>query len=100
MSPGTSGSSAARADENGAPASAVQNSSAHSAGNGMPGIAISPTVPIPSTSQAIMTWRPREQVRQAGQQRTARDRRQVPHCVTLLLLTVSDRGALGKGPPR
>ena len=59
MSPGsTSGSSAARADESGAPASTVQNSSARSAGNGMPGIAISPTVPIPSTSQAIMTWRP------------------------------------------
>lgn len=58
MSPGsTSGSSAARADENGAPASTVQNSSAHSAGSGMPGIAISPTVPIRSTSQAIMTRR-------------------------------------------
>jgi hypothetical protein len=35
----------------------VQNSSAHSAGNGMPGIAISPTAPIQSTSQAIMTRR-------------------------------------------
>jgi len=58
MSPGSSAARADRADENGAPASAVRNSSAHSAGNGMPGIAISPTVPIPSTSQAIMTWRP------------------------------------------
>jgi hypothetical protein len=58
MSPGsTSGSSPARADESGAPASTVQSSSAQSAGNGMPGIAISPTVPIRSTSQAIMTRR-------------------------------------------
>ena len=43
--------------ENGAPASTVQNSRVHSAANGMPGMAISPTVPIRSTSQAIMTRR-------------------------------------------
>jgi hypothetical protein len=60
LSPGsTSGSKAARAEENGAPVSTVQNSSTHSAANGMPGTAISPTVPIRSTSQTIMTRRRR-----------------------------------------
>ena len=58
LSPGsTSGMSAARAEENGTPASTVQNSSVHSAANGMPGMAISPAVPTRNRSQTIMTRR-------------------------------------------
>ncbi len=58
MSPGsTSGMSAARADENGTPASTVQNSRMHSAAKGKLGIAISPTVPTRNRSQTIITRR-------------------------------------------
>jgi hypothetical protein len=52
-----SGSRAVRAEENGALVSTVQNNSVHSAANGRPGIAISPTVPTLIRSQAIMTRR-------------------------------------------
>ena len=58
VSPGsTSGSSADRAEENGAPSSTVTNSSPHSPANGMRGIAISATSPARMTSQMIITRR-------------------------------------------
>ena len=61
-----------------APRSArLQNSSTHSAAKSRLGIAISPTVPTRNRSQMIITRRCGKKVRQTGQQRAARDRRQV-----------------------
>ena len=58
VSPGRmSGSSADRAEENGAPSSTVKKSSPHSPANGMLGTAIAVTSPTRMTSQTIMTRR-------------------------------------------
>ena len=58
VSPGsTSGSSANRADEKGAPSSTVMNNSPHSPANGMLGSAMRATSPARVTSQTIITRR-------------------------------------------